>query len=86
VVSVIDFRDWRRIYQASRRFKIRRWAGSGDLWVTENSISYDGGPWNLTVNILEFRGDKVAQERIYITQPGEPAEWRAPWRADSPAE
>jgi hypothetical protein len=85
-VGVANFREWRRIYPASLRFKIRRWTGSGDLWVTENSISYDGGPWNLTVNILEFRGEKVAHERIYITQPWEPADWRAPWRADPLAE
>ena len=46
-----------------------------------NLSSYDGGPWNLTVSILEFRGDKVAHERIYITQPWDAPEWRAPWRA-----
>jgi hypothetical protein len=80
-VGVANFREWRRIYPASLRFKIRRIVGSGNLWVAENSISYDGGPWNLTVSILEFRGEKVAHERIYITQPWEAAEWRAPWRA-----
>jgi hypothetical protein len=31
--------------------------------------------------ILEFRREKVAHERIYITEPWEAAEWRAPWRA-----
>jgi hypothetical protein len=79
--GVANFREWRRIYPASLRFKIRRLTGSGNLWVAENSISYDDGPWNLTVSILEFRGEKVAHERIYITQPWEAAEWRAPWRA-----
>jgi hypothetical protein len=62
-------------------FEIRNIRGREDLWVAENSISYDGGPWNLTVSILEFRGDKVARETIYITQPWEAPEWRAPWRA-----
>jgi hypothetical protein len=66
---------------ASLRFQIRRIIGSGNLWVAEHSISYDGGPWYLTVSILEFRGDKMAHERIYITQPWEAAEWRAQWRA-----
>lgn len=84
--GVANFREWRRIYPASLRFKIRRWTGIGDLWVTENSISYNGGPWQLTVNILEFRGQKVAHERIYIMEPWEPAEWRAPWRAETTAE
>jgi hypothetical protein len=41
----------------------------------------DDGPWNLTVSILEFQDDKVARESIYITQPWDPPEWRAPWRA-----
>jgi hypothetical protein len=84
--GVANFREWRRIYPASLRFKIRRIAGSGNVWVAENSISYDGGPWYLTVSILQFRGEKVAHERIYITQPWEAAEWRAPWRAAEPAE
>jgi len=40
----------------------------------------------LTVNILEFRGDKVIRERIYIMDPWPAAEWRAPWRAASNAD
>ena len=70
-------------YPADLAFQIRRIRGSGDFWVAENSISYDGGEWNPTVNILEFRGDKVAHESIYITQQWEAPEWRAPWRATS---
>src|SRR3954453_7329084 len=58
--GVANFREWRRNYPASLRFKIRRMTGRADLWVSENSISYDNGPWMLTVNILEFRGEKVA--------------------------
>ena len=58
--GVANFREWRRNYPASLRFKIRRMTGRADLWVSENSLSYDDGPWMLTVNILEFRGDKVA--------------------------
>lgn len=80
-VGVANFREWRRNYPATLRFEIRRIVGSGSLWVAENSISYDGEPWNLTVSILEFRGEKVAHERIYITQPWPAPEWRAPWRA-----
>jgi hypothetical protein len=60
---------------------VRHIRGHGHLWVAENSISYDDGPWNLTVSILEFRGDKVAKESIYITQPWDAPEWRAAWRA-----
>ncbi len=81
-VGVENFREWRRAYPAVLAFEIRNIRGREDLWVAENSISYDGGPWNLTVSILEFRGDKVARETIYITQPWEAPEWRKPWRAE----
>ena len=82
-VGVQNFREWRRIYPAKLEFEIRRITGSGSVWVAENSISYDGGPWNLTVSILEFRGDKVTHERIYITQPWDAPGWRARWRDQS---
>ena len=62
--GVANFREWRRIYPASLRFKIRRITGSGNLWVAENSMSYDDGPWKLTVSNVEFRGEKVAHERM----------------------
>jgi hypothetical protein len=34
-----------------------------------------------TVNILEFRGDKVARETVCIDESWEAPEWRKPWRA-----
>lgn len=43
-VGVENFREWRRIYPASLAFEIRNIRGRDDLWVAENSISYDGGP------------------------------------------
>jgi hypothetical protein len=61
--------------------ELRNLRGRGDLWVVEGAISYDGGPWQPAVNILEFRGDKVAQETIYVTEPWDAPEWRAQWRA-----
>jgi hypothetical protein len=73
---------WRKIYPASLEFEIRRLSGRGDFWVAETSIRYDGGPWNYTCGILEFRGDKVARETIYIAEGWEAPEWRAPWRAE----
>ena len=78
--GVDNFREWRRQYPAKLAFEIRRIRGRGDLWVAENSIRYDDGPWNFTVSILEFRGEKVARESIYITQAWEPPDWRASWR------
>jgi hypothetical protein len=77
-----NFLAWRRNYPASVKFKIRRIRGRGDLWIAENSISYDGGPWHYGCSILEFRGDKVARETIYIAEAWEAPNWRAPWRAE----
>jgi hypothetical protein len=72
---------WRKQYPAALEFKIRRIRGRGDFWVAENAIRYNDGGWNYTCSILEFRGDKVARETIYITEPWEAPDWRAPWRA-----
>ena len=80
-VGVGNVQTWRARYPAALDFEVRRISGGGDFWVAENAISYDGAPWSFTVSILEFRGDKMAHERIYITQPWEAAEWRAQWRA-----
>ena len=51
-----------------KRFSIRRIIGSGDLWVTEFILTYDGKP-SYTVSIMEFRGDKVARETQYFADP-----------------
>jgi ketosteroid isomerase-like protein len=51
-----------------KRFTVRRIIGSGDLWVTEYVLTYDGKP-SYTVSIMEFRGDKVARETQYFADP-----------------
>jgi hypothetical protein len=51
-----------------KRFTIRRILGSGDLWVTEYVLTYDGKP-SYTVSIMEFQGDKVARETQYFADP-----------------
>ena len=73
------FLTWRRSYPAKIDFRIRRISHEGDLWVTENLISYDGSPWMFTVNIIRFRGDRIAHERLYVTEGFEAAPWRAEW-------
>ena len=78
-VGVDRFRTWRAKYPAHLDFRIRRITHEGNLWVVENLISYDGGPWNFTVSILRFRNERVAHERIYIMDGWEAAEWRAEW-------
>jgi hypothetical protein len=36
--------------------------------------------------LLEFRDDRVARERIYIMEGWEAPDGRAPWRAETPAD
>src|SRR6202046_5747369 len=61
-----------------KRFSIRRIVGSGELWVTEFVLTYDGKP-SYTVSITEFRGDKVARETQYFADPFVAPAFRAKW-------
>jgi hypothetical protein len=80
-VGVENLREWRSNYPASTTVEFREVRGRDELWVAEISISYDQGPRNFGVSILEFRGDKIARESIYVAEGWEPPEWRAQWRA-----
>jgi hypothetical protein len=84
--GVAGFTEWRRRYPADVRFRVRRVTARDDLVVAEVSVSYDGGAEMYGVQLLEFRGDKVARERIYVMEGWEAPEWRAPWRSDTPAD
>jgi ketosteroid isomerase-like protein len=68
----------RAIQPSKKRFTVRRMIGSGDLWVTELILTYDGKP-NYTVSIMEFRGDKVARETQYFADPFVAPAFRAQW-------
>jgi ketosteroid isomerase-like protein len=61
-----------------KRFSIRRITGSGELWVTEFILTYDGQP-SYTVSIMEFEGDKVARETQYFADPFVAPAFRAQW-------
>src|SRR5271170_2482866 len=61
-----------------KRFTVRRIIGSGDLWVTELILTYDGKP-SYTVSIMEFAGDKVARETQYFADPFVAPAFRAQW-------
>jgi hypothetical protein len=66
-----------RFVQPNRkRFTVRRIVGSGDLWVTEFVLSYDGMP-TYAVSIMEFRDGMVASETQYFADPFDPAPSRA---------
>jgi ketosteroid isomerase-like protein len=80
-VGVANFREWRTGYPASTSFEIREVRGVGDLWIAEGTITYDHGPENFAVTILEFRDEKIARVSIYVSEGWEAPEWRARWRA-----
>jgi ketosteroid isomerase-like protein len=63
---------------SDKRFSIRRIIGSGNLWVTEYILTYDGKP-SYTVSIMEFNGDKVARETQYFADPFPAPAFRAKW-------
>ena len=61
---------------SSKRFKVRRIVGKGDLWVTEFILTYDGQP-SYTVSVMEFLDGRVAHETQYFGDPFEPGPSRA---------
>ncbi len=61
-----------------KRFTVQRIVGSGNLWVSEFVLTYDGLP-SYTVSIMEFVEAKVARETQYFADPFEPGPSRAQW-------
>src|SRR5580658_1565139 len=59
-------------------FSIRRLLGSGKLWITEYTITYQGRPF-YTISIMEFENGKVMRETQYFAEPFDPPGWRAQW-------
>jgi len=80
-VGVENFREWRSGYPASTSFEFREIRGRDDLWIAEVSVTYDQGPRNFGVSIIELRGERIARESIYVAEGFEAPEWRAQWRA-----
>jgi len=66
-----NIQESRRVQPNTKRFTVRRIVGSGDLWVTEFVLTYDGTP-SYTVSIMEFRDGLVAHETQYFAGPFEP--------------
>lgn len=60
-------------HPASRHFTVQRITGSGNLWVSECVITYDGVP-SWSVSIMEFADGQVVHETQYFADPfGSPA-------------
>jgi hypothetical protein len=62
----------------SKRFTVCRIVGTGDLWVTELILTYDGRP-SYTVSIMEFLDGKVVRETQYFGDPFQPGPSRVHW-------
>jgi hypothetical protein len=71
-----NIQESRTVQPNKKRFTVRRMIGSGDLWVTEFVLTYDGIP-SYTVSIMEFRDGRVAHETQYFADRFEPAPSRA---------
>jgi SnoaL-like domain len=59
-------------------FNVRHISGSGNLWVTEYEIDYEGKPMYV-VSIMEFERGKCRRETQYFCDPFEAPSWRAQW-------
>jgi ketosteroid isomerase-like protein len=73
-----NIRITRTIQPSEKRFAVRRIIGSGDVWITDYILTYDGKP-SFTVSIMEFSGEKVARETQYFADPFEASPLRAQW-------
>ncbi len=71
-----NIRESRFVQPNKKRFTVRRIIGSGDLWVTEFVLAYDGIP-SYAVSIMEFRDGLVANETQYFADRFDPAPSRA---------
>jgi hypothetical protein len=71
-----NIQESRTVQPNKKRFTIRRMIGSGDLWVTEFVLNYDGIP-SYTVSIMEFLDGLVARETQYFAHRFEPGASRA---------
>ena len=84
------FTEWRSQYPVGAddmRYRILRMTAREDFAATELTASYDRGEtWMYGVQLLDFRDDKIARERIYVTEGWEAPEWRAKWRSATPAD
>ncbi|HTA34318.1 MAG TPA: nuclear transport factor 2 family protein [Solirubrobacteraceae bacterium] len=63
-------------HPAERHFTIRRILGSGELWVSECVITYDGVP-TCSVSVMEITDGSVTHETQFFADPFPAAPWRA---------
>jgi hypothetical protein len=71
-----NIQESRTVQPNKKRFTVQRMIGSGDLWVTEFILTYDGVP-SYTVSIMELREGKVAHETQYFADRFDPSPSRS---------
>jgi hypothetical protein len=71
-----NIQESRSVQPNKKRFTVQRIVGSGDLWVTEFVLTYDGIP-SYVVSIMQFRDRLVANETQYFADRFEPSPSRA---------
>lgn len=71
-----NIQESRTVQPNKKRFEVQRMIGSGNLWVTEFVLSYDGIP-SYAVSIMEFQDDRVVRETQYFADRFDPAPSRA---------
>ena len=71
-----NIQESRFVQPDKKRFTVQRIVGTGDLWVTEFVLTYDGIP-SYSVSIMEFRDGLVARETQYFGDRFDPAPSRA---------
>ena len=71
-----NIQESRFVQPNKKRFRVQRIVGSGDLFVTEFVLTYDGAP-SYAVSIMEFHDGLVTNETQYFADPFEPAPSRA---------
>jgi hypothetical protein len=71
-----NIQESRTVQPNKKRFALRRIVGSGDLWVSEFVLSYDGVP-SYTVSIMQFRDGQVVHETQYFADRFDPSPSRS---------
>jgi hypothetical protein len=78
-----NMQGFREQYPAEVTFEPREIRGSGDVWVAEGRVLYDGGEPVHFVWIAELRDDLVQRETIYFAEPVPAPDWRTPWAEEN---
>src|SRR3978361_253854 len=71
-----NIQESRFVQPNKKRFTVQRMLGSGDLWITEFVLTYDGKP-SFAVSIMELRDGLVIHETQYFADRFDPSSSRA---------